>query len=981
MRPTLTYRILGPVAVELDGVPQPPGPPQQRAVLATLILEAGAALTTERLVDAVWGERPPPSAAKNIRVYVWRLRKVLGPVLSTEDGGYRLVVAEGALDLDEFRVACAEAARHAHLGDAERACAGYRRALALWRGPALAGVPGDALRDEAARLHAERLNARLALIDAGLALGRHEGLVDELAALAREHPYDERIHEQNIAALLGCGRARDAAHACRVAVQSLRTELGAAPGPRLERLFRRVREATGPASGAVTGPATATDRFVPVRTLPAPPVAFTGRSCEIDLLVRQLTGAFTTAGPARRATMPGAGSPGVPVGVISGPAGCGKSALAIHLAHRLAGRFPDGQLYLDLRGAITGVRPVAPLAAVAHLLAALGVSPGDAATDLDRSAALLRDRLAGRRVLLVLDNAADAAQVRPLLPGARGNAAVITSRHPLGDLDVATPLHLDVLPAPDARRLLAAVVGADRLAAEPTDTDRIVEYCGALPLALRIIAARLAARPGWLVRTAADRLADERHRLDELRLGDAAVRTTFMVSYAGLRQAGARAFRLLSLLDGPDIGHAAAAVLLAVPARAADAALDELVEAQLLSEAAPGRFRMHDLLRLFARERAVAEEPRPAREAAVNRVLEHYLASAQRADRWLGTPTHRTVHPADGLGEQIGDRVAAIAWLDAELANLLAAARTAASRESPTAEVAVGISSALYQYLHIRPYWTVSGELTDLAVAVAERRGDRAALGAALSDAGALRARGYQIEEAMALFRRGLAERRCLAPAALAALLNNIGVAHAHARRVDEAIAALTESLHLRRAIGDRPGEKACLVNLGALHGESGRHREALAYGEAALALCRSLDDLADEARTRCNLGEAYCGLDQPRTAVEHLHRALEISRRLGDDRAVAAALDTLAGACQQAGEAPTASRHATECATICRAIGYRWGEGRALLRIGRIAMETGGTGEAGPPLRAALAILEELGSPEAATARRLLALAPEPTG
>ena len=613
----MQFRILGPVELWRDGQPVALAPKQQ-VVLAALLLHANQVVPAGWLVEQLWGTQPPATARKTLQSLVLRLRRALPPgTLLTREPGYLLRVEADQLDLSCFQQLVGEAATAAAEGDSGRAAQRLREALALWRGPALAGVDSDALQQtEVPRLEELRLGALEARVDAELRLGRHAELVGELRALVAEHPLRERFWEQLMLALYRAGRQAEALDAYRQLRRRLVEELGIEPSPPVQRLQREILNAApglaladttaSPAEGARARPGQGMAAVVP-RQLPPDAASFTGRERELERLCELLSG-----GGQRGA---------VPIVALDGAAGVGKSAVAARAAHQLAGQFPDGQLYADLQGATPGLAPLPPLEVLSRFLRAFGVDGQRLPVNVEEAAALFRSLAAGRRLLLVLDNAATAEQVRPLLPASPSCAVLVTSRQLLSGIHGAEHLHLDVLPADEAVRLLGHLAGPERIAAEPEAAVALAQLCGYLPLALRIAGARLAARPAWPVRALVERLADERRRLDELSLGDLAVRTSLQVSYHALDPQVARLFRLLGLLDGPDVGVPVVAALLDQPVEATEAALERLVDARLLESLAPGRYRFHDLLRLFARERAAAEEPPPARAAALTRAF------------------------------------------------------------------------------------------------------------------------------------------------------------------------------------------------------------------------------------------------------------------------------------------------------------------------------------------------------------------------
>jgi tetratricopeptide (TPR) repeat protein len=564
----------------------------------------------------------------------------------------------------------------------------------------------------------------------------------------------------------------------------------------------------------------------------------------------------------------------VVVSAVAGAGGIGKSALAVHAAHRVAPQFPDGQLYLNLRG--SSPQPVAPGEALARFLRDLGADPAAVPADEGERAARYRSRLAGQRLLILLDDARDAAQVRPLLPGAAGCAVVVTSRSSLPDLESALLLDLDVLAEADGRALFTRIVGLARAAAEPDAVSAVLACCGGLPLAIRIAAACLAARPGWSISALAARLDDERNRLDELQAGDLAVRASFSVSYASLRPAGAsgdaapdRAFRLLAVADGPDISHPAAAALLGVPPEQAERALELLVDCHLLQSAALGRYRFHDLLRVYAREQVLANEDAAERDEAVRRMLRWYVHTAAAAAR-LVHPNGKGMPPcpadAGSVPLTFASYAQALAWLDAEYANLVAAVGQAARQGEH--ELAWKLPASLWALFYLRGH-----------------AGDW-----------------------IATHQTGLASARLLGDSTAELwILNNLGVAYIHAKRPEAAIDCLRQCLpvvrnHYQRALdasretSDLVTEGTTLVELSAVRLELGQAGAATRTAMEAVELYRQTGNRYGHAQAIAVLGRAERDRGHPAQARRHWLDAMAIFTELGLPQAdeVAASLNAL---------------------------------------------------------------------------------------
>ncbi|MFD8685502.1 BTAD domain-containing putative transcriptional regulator, partial [Streptomyces sp. NPDC059651] len=622
----MRFQLLGPIAASCGGHPIPLGSPKQRCVLAALLLAPGKTLSTEQLIQCVWGDFPPATARSTLHSYVARLRGSLrrqdsAVAIVRRAGSYVCTVPADDVDLHRFRDLTAEARAAGSGVESERI---LEEALALWRGEPLSGIAGDWAEAMRARLRQERLAAELDRIDRRLSVGEAGGLTAELRDLAAENPWDERLVAQLMTVLFRCGRQAEALDHFESFRRGLAEKFGVDPGAALRGLHEAILRddpelSASPAPAApaqdVAVAAPRPDWFVQCQLPPAGPV-FVGRSGHMEELEDLLTRA----------------AQGTPVGpvVITGSPGVGKTTLAVHLGHRLRAAFPDGQWYVQMPAA--GDRPRDPSEILTSLLHASGMDAAASLGTVDDQAAAFRSRLADRRVLLVIDNAADAEQVRPLLPGTAGAAVLITARTELRGLSVSHAAHavrLQVLEPGEARALLSGILGEERVAAEPEAAGRLAEQCARLPLALRIAAANLAARPGRSLATYATELADGA-RLTKLSIaGDRqAVRTAFDHSYAELEPSAARLFALLGLHPGPEFSTEAAAALLGAEPSVAEELLDVLAAASLVQRTATDRFQFQDLLRLYAAEHAAED---PLHEEAWERLCDWYLAAADAA--------------------------------------------------------------------------------------------------------------------------------------------------------------------------------------------------------------------------------------------------------------------------------------------------------------------------------------------------------------
>jgi DNA-binding SARP family transcriptional activator len=618
--------VLGALEVRSNG--NPVAIPGQRPsiVLASLAISAGRPVSQQVLAEHVWGERPPVSSKGSLHSLVMRLRRAVGsPTIRTTPTGYLLDIDPVKVDLLRFR-RLADQADHGE--DAAEAQSSLREALGLWRGEPLAGLESEALaRHVVPGLVEERLTALERRIGLDMAAGQHGGLVPELRELVSRYPLRESLWRQLITAQDLTGRRADALGTYHRLRAELRESLGIEPSGDLQDLYRRLLvEPAGtevPAPGARTevraSPPVCVTTTGPAGTarneLPGDIADFTGRTRELERLIPAVAPAL---GDAART---------VRICAIDAMAGAGKTTLAVHLAHLLADDFPDGQLCVDLHAHTCGREPLEPADALEHLLRAIGV-PADAMPDgLAQRAALWRAELAGRRVLVLLDDAATAAQVRPLIPGAAGCLAIVTSRRYLADLDGALVETLGILPEADALALFTAVVGAERTADEPAAVAEVLRLCGYLPLAVRIAAVRLRARPAWRIRDLVLRLTAGQRRLAELTVGGRGVSAAFAMSYQRLPAAHQRMFRLLGLFPGVCFDAVAAAALADAGAREAEVILEDLLDAHLLSQPGPDRYQFHDLVREHARETVCRVESPRTREMAARRLLNHYQLS------------------------------------------------------------------------------------------------------------------------------------------------------------------------------------------------------------------------------------------------------------------------------------------------------------------------------------------------------------------
>jgi DNA-binding SARP family transcriptional activator/Tfp pilus assembly protein PilF len=1025
------YRILGPLEVTGDR-PVDLGGRTQRTVLAVLLANPGRLVSLRYLVDAVWDERPPGTARRQVQNYVAALRRGLaeagGPesVIETVESGYRLRPGPGELDAQVFADRVADGQRLAGAGRREEAVARLRSALALWRGPALFGLTGRAVEAAAAALEEQRLAAVEQRVDLELALGQQRELVGELTELVAAHPLRERLVGQLMLALHGTGRQPEALDVYARHREALAEELGLDPGGALRQIHATVLGAGGDPQPAA--PPAAPPAAVPAQ-LPPDVAGFTGRSEALKALDDLLPDAQLTAadGPATA----------VVVAAVAGLAGVGKTALTVHWGHRVRGHFPDGQLYVNLRGH-TAVAAMSALDALTHLLRSLGVAPEEIGTDpadVELAAAQYRSLLARRRVLVVLDDAAGVEQVRPLLPAGPGSMVLVTSRYRLTGLvarDGARLITLDVLDADEALGLLTHVLGADRVAAEPEAAAELARACSHLPLALRIAAANASQHPAVSL---ADQARTLRERaLTALEVADddrASVRRAFDLSYEVLPADARLLFRRLGIVAAPEVSAEAAGALTGAPPGDAAGRLERLAAAHLVFATGPGRYAAHDLLRDFAAVRARDEEPAAERADAMRRLAEWYLRCADAAATLLYPHRLRLPVPAIEAAAPVPfeDQAGALAWLDAERAGLVATIRQAAEHgfREPTTErgtseaevkprklraLAWLLADTIRAYFWLRVHTADWAETATVALAAARAEADPRAEAAALLSLGDTADRQNRREDAIEHYTRAgeLAERvgwvdastaalgklgslllesgrlresaehyrRALAhnadggsPHAQAVVLGSLGSIHFQLGDLDEASALYTRTLALFREIGSVQGEAAALDALGEVRLAQGRLTEAADHLTAALRLEREVGDRGTEASSLRTLAAVYRDGGQTARAVELANAVMALAAELDDRRLEAEAHNVLGTVRHHVGrhwEAIDNHRHALE---LSRRTGYRYTEVEA--RLG-LAAAHAGLGE-DEPARAhaeqALTVADELGFARLAAAAR----------
>lgn len=929
------FGVLGAVEARVDGRLVDIGHLRQRCVLAGLLVEPNRPVPVDQLLERVWGEHPPQRAGVTLRGYLSRLRQGLaGGGVAEEDaaivrgsGGYVLVTDAATVDIHRFRALSAQARA---AGDDDRAAELFSRALALWRGEPFGRLDTPWINIVRESLHRQRVAVVLDRNDRALDAGRHADLLDDLVSSAAEHPLDERLAAQLLLALYRCGRQADAlGHYRRVRLR-LADDLGTDPGEPLQRLYRRILAADPALAVAVPARADATVTRLggpQPRQIPAAPHSFTGRARELAELTRTLDAA----------TRPGAAPV---ISTLGGAGGIGKTWLALRWAHDNLERFPDGQLYVNLCGYDPTREPVSPAAAVRGFLDALGVAPATIPADPDAQAALYRTTTAERRMLIVLDNARDSAQVVPLLPGSARCAVLVTSRRHLTGLVSAygaRPVALDVLSRPEARELLADRLGTDRVAAEPDAVAALLDRCAGLPLALGIIAARAAVHPEIPLAGLAADLGETTTRLDALDAGELAVnlRAVLSCSRDALPAPAGEAFGLLSLSPGPDIGLPAAASLIGLPGMRVRAHLRDLTGAHMLQEHVPGRYRMHDLVRLYGTEQVHAGTSGSQRLAAERRVLDHYLHSAHAAG--MALHPHRdpiTLRPArPGVTpERPAGPDEALAWFTAEYPALLAAIDRAV--ELDLDRHTWQLAWTLTTFLDRQGRWDDWVATQGVALLAAERLGDRP--GQAQSHRRLVRAHTQ---------------------------LADYPSADAHARA----------ALDLDRALDDRTGQAHTHLNIAWLLDRTGRHREALDHTRRALDLYRGTGNRAGQANALNGVGWCQVQLGDYRQALDSCGQALRLHQEVGNRAGEANTWESLGCAQHRAGSHGQALASFRRALELYLQLGDRHQQAEMLIHLGDAHDAAGEPGPATQAWRDALTLLDQLGHPGAGRVRAKL--------
>ncbi|MDT7782533.1 MAG: hypothetical protein QOF58_952 [Pseudonocardiales bacterium] len=931
---TATFAVLGPLRVTNNGRRLSQASQRQRALLAALLIRPDQPVGLPDIVEALWGERPPASAVANVHTHVSRLRQDLAGIglkdrVVTDSGSYLLRLEPGELDSTQFHSAAGEARAAFHLGDALKAVEFWEKAWSEWRGSPLEDVERAGWLDvEVVRLEEMAASAREDFADARLAAGQLGVVIGELGTLVRQQPLREGLWQRLILAQHRAGRRAEALETYRTMRGVLVEALGVEPCDEVRRLHQEVL------SGSV-------QRVVRPMQLPPDVENFTGRTAETAELVRLLNQKTT------RRTV-----------AITGKAGVGKTALAVRVAHEVGAGFRGGHLYVRLGG--TSPSPRDPVTVLVELLIALGVHPHAVPDDLEAQAALYRSQLAARQVLIVLDDAAGMAQVRPLLPGSAESAVLITSRVQLVETDGARTVRLDVLGAQDSVTLLGSIAGQDRLNSEPAAAAEVARYCGNLPLALRIAGARLARRTHWTVGRLAARLACEGTRLNELRIDDLEARASFALSCRTLTDEQQRAFRLLSLLDVPDFPGWVTGPLLDVPD--GEEITDSLADVHLLESAGPGRYRFHELLRVFGRERALEQDDAGTRTEALRRAFTAWLDLAVRAEADLPCRFLKVRVPDRGSvpGLATGDP---LTFLATERDALVAVARQAIALGLTT--LGCEVTGVLTTLFDLHGHYDLWRRTHTLALEAAERAGEEHHQAVLRQGLGALAFYRDHFHEASAYFaaaRRLFADLGDVRGHAYADL--GAGSVHMFHGQHDEAVVELTRALAVFRDCQDACGEAFSLQGLGVVRRNQGLLEDAETLLDSSLAIFAELGCGYGRACTLFSMGLHHNARGDLEATERALMEAVELFGAVSCPRDEALALHVLAAVHARQGDANRAAELMARSQVAFSPADESVGKAETLYSLGWVAHRTGRADHAAACFDQAWRLFEKLDMP-----------------
>ncbi|GGU71076.1 SARP family transcriptional regulator [Streptomyces albospinus] len=962
----LQIAVLGPVRAWRDGTPLDLGPVRRQAVLAALVLRSGMLVSHEQLLDDVWGAQPPGSGRRVLPSYVYQLRKALdaagaglsGSVIRSGRDGYRFVRDGARLDVAELAGRLGEAQRARASGDLAAALDGSSAACTLFRGEPLAGLPGPFAQGERQRLAQRQRTVRQERLECLVRLGRSPDALDDLAALSASEPYDESLAALWMRALYGSGRQAAALSAYQDLRGRLRDELGVDPGTELRRVHQAVLRRD---DEQLLGPAAARPAAVPsgprprrVNELPGDIGRLVGRERELALLTASLP------------------PESVSIVTVDGTAGVGKTALVIHAARRISAHYPDGCLFVDLRAHGTGRQHVPPQRVLRRLLRAVGAADSEVPDDLDELTGAWRAATGSLRLLLVVDDALDAQQIVPLLPAGPGSTVLVAGRRRLTGLDADRRVTLEPLEAAEGLSLLRHIVGEERADREPEATRALVRLCDGLPLALRIAGARLQTRPAWTLAYLVDRMAGDEHRLGELSTGDRSVEAAFRLSYDQLTPRQQHGFRALGLSPTVEFDPRTPAAMLGRSAREAEQILESLVDASLVQQPRPGRYRLHDLVRVHARR--LAEAAPAEAEAARTAALRLYLDAGRTTSDWgpAGFPTGPQSAESAFTGWQDAD-----GWLDSSGAELVDVVGYAAALGE--ADYACRLAEALSDYFVRHGRYHECRTALEIALAHADGAGDRRMAAAVRSCLGITEIHQGHYAEGHAWFAEALRLSRHHAdPREEARARSGLGAAEMNLGRAEQAMSHLTAAVELAQRLGDDWLAAMGLCLLGSVHRVQGRSDEALACFADARAHAEKNGRPRMISRVLACAADVHLDLGHHTEARTLFRHAADLVQQVGDVLLHSVTLTRLGSAEQNAGNLSAAmalhhqalARHRLlspltepQCDRLEMDIRYRLG--RAYVAAGRVA-------EAREQFRTALAVPGADGHPE----ERALAIA-----
>lgn len=962
----MKFSLLGPLELSVDGKSYTLGSTRQRVVLATLLLEANHVIPISRLIEAVWDDVPPTTAKSQIQTCISALRRVLKnasaeSTIATWPTGYEIRIPDNALDISEFTRLAAKGLAAAAAGQQQVAAQDLRAGLALWRGTAVADVDSSTVQSAAARLNERRLSVLEECITLEIGFGHHEDLIGELTELVMQHPLRERLRALHMLALYRSGRQVEALESFQQARKLFIEELGLEPGVELSALQQAIlsKDKTlefphGSSRRPVWGDRG--DAVIP-RQLPAAIADFTGRD---DIAARLVTVLSATGEEEARERY-------LPVAVLVGLGGVGKTTLAVHVAHTMRTSYPDGQLFLQLRG--SDGQPIGTFDLLARLLSVFGIPQSAMPESLAERASTYRSLLSDRRVLVVLDDAENTAQLKPLIPGNPACGVVVTSRHLLAGLEGAKYFQVDDLDEETGTEFVGKVIGPERLAGQEESARALVRLCGCLPLALRIAAAKLVERPHWTIAQMVARMADESKRLDELVLADTAIRATLEMSYRSLSRPAQSLFARLGLVESEDFAPWIGAPLLNVDAQTAGDLLDVLVRAHLVEPQADEngflRFHMHELIRIYARELLAAEVPTAERARAVQRLLGCWLFLASEAHRRISGGDFAVLHGRASvwpLPDDVTDELLSkpLDWFRSERTGLVSAVSQAghAALDEMCWDLAV-TSVTLFESENQIDDWRKTHEI---ALDVTRRAGNRRGEASVLSSLGTLeisqqpnRACRY-LRPALAIFETlGDAHGRALA-------LSGLGSVDRLNGRYDSALSYYQEALTGFQQVGDKVYEVDALANMAQIEMSHQDFPAAQVLLDRARHICRAINATRPAAQTGFRFGEFYLRTGELDQAERSFNSVLRLVRDEGDLVGEAYALVGLVMVHTDRSQYVLAEEHWTEALALSGTIRDNLVQGRLLLAGAELYLAKGELEHALTLHNEALIALSEIG-------------------